>query len=48
MALLDRRSRAPADCSAASVILDNASFTRAFSRRYGVAPTRYRAHRLAA
>lgn len=28
--------------------LNNASFTRAFSRRYGVAPTRYRAHRLAA
>ena len=28
--------------------LNNASFTRAFSRRYGVAPTLYRAHRLAA
>lgn len=28
--------------------LNNASFARAFSRRYGVAPTRYRAHRLAA
>jgi AraC family transcriptional activator of pyochelin receptor len=28
--------------------LNNASFTRAFSRRYGVAPTVYRAHRLAA
>jgi AraC family transcriptional activator of pyochelin receptor len=28
--------------------LNNASFTRAFSRRYGVAPTQYRAHRLAA
>lgn len=28
--------------------LNNASFTRAFTRRYGVAPTRYRAHRLAA
>jgi AraC family transcriptional activator of pyochelin receptor len=28
--------------------LNNASFTRAFSRRYGVAPTRYRAHHLAA
>jgi AraC family transcriptional activator of pyochelin receptor len=28
--------------------LNNASFTRAFSRRYGIAPTRYRAHRLAA
>ena len=28
--------------------LNNASFTRAFSRRYGVAPTLYRAHRIAA
>ncbi|MDH7975891.1 AraC family transcriptional regulator [Sphingomonas sp. AR_OL41] len=28
--------------------LNNASFTRAFSRRYGVAPTLYRAHRCAA
>jgi AraC family transcriptional activator of pyochelin receptor len=28
--------------------LNNASFTRAFSRRYGLAPTQYRAHRLAA
>jgi len=28
--------------------LNNASFTRAFSRRYGLAPTHYRAHRLAA
>lgn len=28
--------------------LNNASFTRAFSRRYGVAPTQYRAHRLVA
>ncbi len=28
--------------------LNNASFTRAFSRRYGVAPTLYRAHRVAA
>ena len=28
--------------------LNNASFSRAFSRRYGVAPTLYRAHRLAA
>ena len=28
--------------------LSNASFTRAFSRRYGVAPTLYRAHRIAA
>ena len=28
--------------------LNNASFTRAFSRHYGVAPTQYRAHRLAA
>ena len=28
--------------------LNNASFTRAFSRRYGVAPTVYRTHRLAA
>jgi AraC family transcriptional regulator, transcriptional activator of the genes for pyochelin and ferripyochelin receptors len=28
--------------------LNNASFTRAFSRRFGVAPTLYRAHRLAA
>ncbi len=28
--------------------LNNASFTRAFSRRYGLAPTQYRAHRMAA
>lgn len=28
--------------------LNNASFTRAFTRRYGLAPTQYRAHRLAA
>ena len=28
--------------------LNNASFTRAFSRRYGLAPTQYRAHRIAA
>ena len=28
--------------------LNNASFTRAFSRRYGIAPTLYRAHRCAA
>ena len=28
--------------------LNNASFTRAFSRHYGVAPTQYRAHRMAA
>jgi AraC family transcriptional regulator, transcriptional activator of the genes for pyochelin and ferripyochelin receptors len=28
--------------------LNNAAFTRAFSRRFGVAPTQYRAHRLAA
>lgn len=28
--------------------LNNASFTRAFSRRFGLAPTQYRAHRLAA
>ena len=27
--------------------LSNASFTRAFSRRYGIAPTLYRAHRMA-
>lgn len=28
--------------------LNNASFARAFSRRFGVAPTRFRAHKLAA
>lgn len=28
--------------------LNNASFTRAFARHFGVAPTQYRAHRLAA
>ncbi|QUT06511.1 helix-turn-helix transcriptional regulator [Sphingobium phenoxybenzoativorans] len=28
--------------------LNNASFTRAFARRFGLAPTQYRAHRLAA
>ncbi len=28
--------------------LNNASFTRAFSRRFGLAPTQFRAHRLAA
>lgn len=28
--------------------LNNSSFTRAFVRRYGIVPTRYRAHRLAA
>ncbi|MFP5455342.1 MAG: helix-turn-helix domain-containing protein, partial [Alphaproteobacteria bacterium] len=28
--------------------LNNASFTRAFTRRFGVAPSQYRAERLAA